>query len=115
MRNKFPLSVFLATFIAAASHAAPACPLEQPLSFLGNPAPAEAPADKIIVITDETRYVNVTGGTTVKFIVGNRSFNWSFQNAYMRIVPFDLRRIAPRDLLTHPVQTYVAEDPLYQG
>lgn len=115
MRNRFSLSVFLATSIAAASHLAPACPLEQPLSFLGNAAPAEAPVDKTIVITDQTRYVNVTGGTTVKFVVGNRSFNWSFQNAYMHLIPFDLRRIAPRDFLTHPVATYVAEDPLYLG
>jgi len=107
--------VLLAACIAAASQPAWAGSTAQPLSLLGNLAPANAPVDKVIVITDETSYVNVTGGTTVEFVVGKRSFNWSFQSSVTPIIPFDLRRIAPRGLLTHPVETYVAEDPLYQG
>jgi hypothetical protein len=101
--------------MATASTAASACTVEQALSFLGTDAPESNPADEIIVISDTTRYVNVTGGETVRFVAGEHSFTWSFQTGGTRVAPFDLERIAPKGFLNHRVVTYVAEDPLYMG
>jgi len=42
---------------------------------LGDPAPAAA-ANRTIVITPATKYVNVEGGQTVKFVVGGKTFTW---------------------------------------
>lgn len=78
-------------------------------------APAQSPADEVIAITDTTSYVKLTGGTTVRFVAGGRSFTWSFQTGGARIAPFDLERIVPRGFLNHRVVVYLADDPLYQG
>jgi hypothetical protein len=115
MRTRRLLPLFLAAATAAASNAAPACTVEQALDFLGTAVPVQSPADEIIVISDTTRYVNVTGGETVRFIVDGHAFTWSFQTSGTRLVPFDLSRIAPRGLLNHRVVAYVADDPLYLG
>jgi hypothetical protein len=115
MRTRRPLSIVAAIAIAAMSDAASARACTQPLDVLGNAAPAGAAVDQTIVITDETRYVNVTSGTTVQFIAGKNAFAWTFQNGLQHIVPFDLNRIAPKGFLTHPVKAYVADDPLYQN
>ena len=93
--------------LAAAAHAGAA---EQTASFRGNAAPAQAAVDQVIVLTDATRYVNVTGGQAVRFVVGDRSFNWCFQDGSAHVVPFDLQKIAPQGVLTHQVTTYVADD-----
>jgi ABC-type amino acid transport substrate-binding protein len=87
----------------------------QPRAFLGNAAPAQAAADQVIVINDATRYVNVTGGQTVRFVVGDRSFTWCFQNGNAHVIPFDLQTIAPQGLLNHRIVAYVADNPLYSG
>jgi hypothetical protein len=87
----------------------------QPRAFLGNAAPAQAAADQVIVITDATRHVNVTGGQTVRFVVGERTFTWCFQNGSAHVIPFDLQAIAPQGLLNHRITTYVADNPLYSG
>jgi hypothetical protein len=114
MTSKLLLPVVLATTLAAgASGLAAAAP--QPRAFLGNAAPAAAAADRVIVVTDATRYVNVTGGQTIRFVVGDRSFNWCFQNGSAHVIPFDLQAIAPQGLLHHRVTTYVADNPLYSG
>jgi hypothetical protein len=114
MKTKLLLPVLLATTLAAAGTTALAAS-SQPLSFLGNAAPAQAAVDQVVVITDATRYVNVTGGSTVRFVVGERSFTWSFQNGIAHVVPFDLERIAPKGLLNHPVTAYVSDNLLYQN
>jgi hypothetical protein len=115
MNTRLLLSLSLAATLAIASNAALACHTEQPISFLGTIVPEQSPADEVVVIADATRYVNVTGGTTVRFVAGERSFTWNFETGGARIVPFDLERIAPRGFLNHRVVAYVADDPLYQG
>jgi hypothetical protein len=100
---------------AAASNAAPACTVGQALDFLGTAVPVQSPADETIVISDTTRYVRVTGGETVRFVVGGQAFTWRFQTGGTPLVPFDLSRIAPKGLLNHRVVAYVADDPLYVG
>jgi hypothetical protein len=111
MKSTLLLPVMLVTALAAGvAGAAP-----QPRAFLGDAAPAQAAADRVIVITAATRYVNVTGGQTVRFVVGDRSFTWCFQNGNAHVIPFDLQMIAPQGLLNHRITTYVADNPLYLG
>ncbi len=90
-------------------------PLGSPPSreLLGDPAPVSA-ATRTIVITPNTKYVNVTGGETVKFVVGDKSFAWNF-DASQYFAPVDLRRIAPPNTLDHPVTAYLEPNPLYRG
>ncbi len=95
--------------ISACAHRAP----EQMLALFGDPAPVEA-ATQTIVIRPETRWVNVTGGDTVKFVVGEKSFAWIF-NVARTVNSFDLSRVAPPGVLDRHVEAYVAPDPRYIG
>jgi len=113
MKNKLLLPLITAMTLAAASTAAMAGAGQS--DFRGNAAPAQAAVDQVVVITDATRHVNVTGGSTVRFVVGDRSFNWSFQNGSAHVLPFDLQQIAPQGLLTHGVTAYVSDNPLYHN
>ncbi|MET0964291.1 MAG: CzcE family metal-binding protein [Noviherbaspirillum sp.] len=80
--------------------------------LLGDPAPVAA-ATRTIVITPSTKYVNVTGGEIVTFVVGDKAFAWSFNGT--RYAPFDLSMTAPPGVLDHRVLAYVAPDPRYIG
>ena len=86
---------------------------ERPISFLGDPAPLTE-ATETIVIRPNTKWVNVTGGDTVRFVVGDKSFAWRF-NVASGISSFDLNRVAPPGILAHHVEAYVAPDPRYLG
>jgi hypothetical protein len=82
-----------------------------PRDLLGAPA-ADAPGLQTVTITPATRWVNVTGGDTVRFVAGPRSFAWSFQVG-VTVTKFDLNQIAPPGMLTRPIAVYVAPNPLY--
>ncbi len=58
---------------------------EVPVSFLGDPIP-EFAAEKTIEILPETKWVNVTGGENIKFVIGDKSFSWYLMSplAYSR-------------------------------
>jgi hypothetical protein len=73
---------------------------------------AEAAAPRTIVITPETRSVNVEGGETVKFVAGDLSFAWTF-NGPLVVDMVELNRIVPPGMLKNPVKAYVAPDPRY--
>jgi hypothetical protein len=77
----------------------------------GDPV-APAAATRIVVVTPQTRYVNVVGGETIRFLVGDKAFGWRFTPA-QHIPPFDLRIIAPPGMLDHQVLVYVAIDARY--
>jgi hypothetical protein len=115
MKTKLLLSVVATAIVTFSSTAVIAYAATQPVSFRGNAAPAGIAVDQVIVVTDATRYVNVVGGSTVRFVVGEQSFIWSFQNGSAHVLPFDLATIAPQGLLNHPVTAYVSDNPLYQG
>ena len=87
--------------------------INYPLAFLGDPAPLNA-ATETITIRPETRWVNVTGGDTIQFVVGEKSFAWTF-NVARNVSTFDLRRVAPPGMLGHRVDAYIAPDPKYLG
>ncbi|HKU06944.1 MAG TPA: CzcE family metal-binding protein [Bradyrhizobium sp.] len=80
------------------------------LDLLGKAAP-ESAAARTIVITSDTKYVNVTGGETIRFVVGEKSFLWNFDGRM--IDSFDLNRTAPLGMLDHRVTVYVAPNPMY--
>jgi hypothetical protein len=80
-------------------------------ALFGDPAPSSA-GDYTIVIRPDTRYVNVQGGDTVTFVVGDKAFAWSF-NVARTVHVFDLDKVAPANVLDHPVKAYVSPDPKY--
>lgn len=111
MKIKLLFPVVFAVSMAAASNFALAG-AEEPLSLIGDRAPDQARADQVVKVGDDTRFVNVAGGTTVRFVVDGHSFSWTFDNPGA-VAPFDLERIAPKGLLKRPVEVYVSANPLY--
>lgn len=87
--------------------------IDYPIGFLGDPAPLNG-ATETIAIRPDTKWINVTGGDTVRFVVGEKSFAWTF-NVARNVTAFDLRRVAPPGVLDHRVDAYVAPDPKYLG
>jgi hypothetical protein len=81
--------------------------------LFGEPAPAAA-AHHTVTITPNTKYVNVQGGDTVQFNVGDKTFAWNFDVA-RNISDFDLNDVAPPGVLDHAVTAYVAPDPQSAG
>lgn len=81
------------------------------LGLLGMPV-TDAPGERTVTITAATSWVNVTGGKTVRFIVGARSFTWNFQTS-ATIDKFDLNLIAPAGMLPRAITVYLAPNPLY--
>jgi hypothetical protein len=79
----------------------------------GDAAPPSA-ANYTIVIQPDMRYVNVQGGDTVNFVVGDRQFAWTF-NVARTVWAFDLNDVAPPGLLDHTVRAYISPDPKYMN
>jgi hypothetical protein len=79
--------------------------------LLGMAVPPSA-ATQTVVITPFTRWVNVTGGDTVRFVVDDREFGWAF-NVGPTVAMFDLNRVAPPGLLGRELPVYVDPNPLY--
>lgn len=107
----------LAFCIAAASLTASAqssVPASVPASGAryGQLAPANA-TRKEIIVTPATKWVNVTDGETVRFVVGDQRFTWHVET-YPNTTHFDLAAIAPRELDVGKVVVYVASNPLYR-
>ena len=86
---------------------------EPRLDLLGNPAPSSA-AQRTIVITPDTKWVNVEGGEIVNFVVGDKSFAWDFYVGFT-VSSFDLSRVAPPGVLNRRIVAYVSPDPRYRG
>jgi hypothetical protein len=82
-----------------------------PTKLLGDPS-SPAQAQRTIVITPATRYVNVTGGDVVSFVSNGQAFTWSFDGP-PEVSSFELNRVAPPGALDHAVTAYVATNPEY--
>ncbi len=79
---------------------------------LGTPVHDES-ADRTIVLDAGAKWVNVTGGETIRFVVGGKSFSWRF-DTYSTSPMFDLDKIAPAGMLDgRPIKVYVSPDPLH--
>src|SRR5579864_3743296 len=96
--NPKQLIAVVAMLTASASTFAGSLPR---IDLLGDPIP-ESAAIRTIVITPDTKYVSVTGGETVRFVVGDKSFAWNFDGS-IDITSFDLSRTAPSSVLDHKV------------
>lgn len=57
-------------------------------------AAAPAATTPTVAIIPVTRWVNVTSGDVVRFVVDDRAFAWAFQSG-PTVVTFDMNRIAP--------------------
>jgi len=77
----------------------------------GSPATAAA-ATKTIVVTPQMTYVNLIGGDVVRFVVGDKSFTWSFDGAYFPAA-IDISKVS-NGLLQRPLIAYVEANPMYQ-
>lgn len=102
----------LLTFALLAACASPSTVAPR-TDLLGDAAPPAA-ATQTIVFTPETRWVNVTGGETVKFIVGDKEFAWNFTVA-QTVSSFPLNRVAPEGVMSRQIVAYIAPDPRYLG
>jgi hypothetical protein len=69
----------------------------------GEPADASV-AQRTIVVTPQTKYINVTHGEVVKVKVGSEEFAWDFDGLAR---PFELNKIAPEGALDHSVRVYI--------
>jgi hypothetical protein len=70
----------------------------------GEPAQVAA-AERTIVVTPTTKFVNVKHGEVVKIVAGEKEFVWAFDG-----VPntFDLAKVAPSGAIDHSVRVYIA-------
>jgi len=69
-------------------------------------------AERTIVITPDTTYINVVGGETIKFAIGDKSFAWDFDGITEGYV-FNLNSAAPPGMLDHTVRAFVDANPKY--
>lgn len=79
--------------------------------LLGTPVPASA-ATRVVTITQDTRWVNVVSGDTVRFVGNGGEFGWSFDTSPL-VQSFDLSQVAPSGALGRELRVYVAPNPLY--
>jgi len=103
----------LALVIAASTAFAQDRDADKHLDLLGDAAPVAA-AQRTIVITPDTKYVNVTGGEIVKFVVNNQTFAWHFDVAFT-VTSFELNLVAPAGMLSQKVIANVERDPMYRN
>jgi len=109
-RFRLPFLALLAALALALPLHASAAPGKY-VRLYGDPAPDDTAA-RTVVITPGTRYINAEGGEVIRFVVGDRSFAWSF-NVARTVKAFDLNEVAPPGLLQQRVRAYVSEDPKY--
>lgn len=76
-------------------------------SLLGDPVDPQQ-AQRTIVITPTTKYVNVTEGDVVRFVANGTTFAWNFDG--LGVDSFALNRVAPAGALDHTVTAYIAPD-----
>lgn len=97
---KLFVPAFAALTLSAASLSANALTAGDLYGEPANPSYAE----RTIVVTPQTRSINVTRGELVKIKVGAQEFAWEFDGLAQ---PFELSKIAPEGALDHSVRVYV--------
>jgi heavy-metal resistance protein CzcE len=97
---KFIAPAVAALTLSAASLSANAL---TPGDLYGEPADASV-AERTVVITPQTKFINVTRGEVVKVKAGSKEFAWEFDGLAR---PFELNKIAPEGALDHTVRVYV--------
>jgi hypothetical protein len=77
----------------------------------GEPADASV-ADRTIVVTPSTKFVNVKHGEVVKIVAGGKEFAWDFDGIEQ---PFELAKIAPQGAIDHNVRVYIERSEMDGG
>jgi hypothetical protein len=108
---KLKINTFSAVTLLLSAAALPAIAATNHTDLLGAAATPSA-ATKTIMINANTKYVNVTGGDTVLFKAGDKTFAWQFDG---RVSKIDLSDIAPAGVLDHNVTAYVSNNPQNNG
>ena len=108
-------SIVRSLLVAAAllATAVPAAFAEQRTDLLGDPVSA-GNSGRVIRLETSTRYVNVEGGETILFYIGEKSFGWNFSGP-LSVTSFNLRQVMPAGLLDHDVTVYIRANPNYRG
>jgi hypothetical protein len=68
------------------------------------PVASASSVNRTIVVDSRTKWVNVTQGETVKFVINGREIVFAFDG---QPGTFDLRQIVPAETLDHSVMVYV--------
>jgi hypothetical protein len=110
-RRSFAAHLIVPAALAALGACSTPASVAPRADLLGMAVPASSAA-QTVTITPETRWLNVTGGDTVRFIVGGSEFGWAF-NVSPIVTMFDLNRVAPPGLLGRELPVYVDPNPLY--
>lgn len=110
--KRLPIAALAASLLLAGCSSPPVTPRAD---LVGTPVPdhvAAQAATRTVVITPETRYVNVIGGDVVRFESGGQSFGWDF-NVSPIVSVFALNQVAPPGMLDREILVYVMPDPRY--
>jgi len=78
----------------------------------GEPADGSYTADRTIVVTPGTKYINVRHGEVVNLKIGSQEISWNFDGVAQ---PFELNKIAPEGSLDHRVMVYVETEMQRDG
>lgn len=106
MKRQLILASAVAIMLASAPFVSNADGLDKQL--LGEPEPNTA-AERVVVINPDTKYVNVTHGDIVEFIVANKPYTWDFDGS-VAMREIDLNKVLPEGTLDHTVKVYVARN-----
>jgi hypothetical protein len=82
----------------------------QPSDYFGEAVPS-LPATKTVVLSDSTKYFNVTNGDVVKVVHNDREIVWRFDGIKDN---FNLQEILPAEMVNHRITVYVSHDGDYQ-
>jgi len=100
---------FAAVTLSAASVSAFAL---TPGDLYGEAAAGDYVASRTIVVTPQTKYINVAHGEIVNLKVGSKEIAWNFDGLAR---PFDLSKIVPEGALDHKVVVYVETEMQRDG
>jgi len=111
IRSNVLLGIVLSTALFGA--AAQAAPGAHDTAWYGVPVAVQKNV-RTIVITPQTRHVNVTNGEVVTFAVGEQRFSFQFQT-YPQTQVTELSAIAPAGIDVGAVRVYIADNPEGRG
>lgn len=100
--------LLLAAVFATAANAAP----RGDAAAYGQPVSSNS-ADRVIELTPQTRFVNVTNGETVTFEQGGQRFTWHV-DTFNNVAEFALAKISPNTMNINGVEVYVAPGEYYR-
>lgn len=112
LKRKMTMAISLAAFAAMVAFNADAAGPNGSKADYGSVASDQA-ADKQITLTAATKWVNVTDGETVRFVMDDKAFTWHFET-FPGDTNFDFAVIAPPGFASQKIRVYVAASELYR-